>query len=78
MSTVLSHGQQSVIIGNIPPHRDVFISNNATAPPIVTIGGGAFIGRSSLIIRDVEPWTIDIGIPGKKNGERPSVYENVL
>lgn len=48
------------IIGN-----DVWFGNSATIMPGVKIGDGAIIGTGSLITKDVEPYTIVGGNPGK-------------
>jgi len=47
------------IIGN-----DVWFGNGATIMPGIKIGSGAIIGASSLITKDVEPYTIVGGNPG--------------
>lgn len=65
--------QQEIIIGRIVLERDVFIGSNAIVYPNVTIGEGAIIGAGSLVNRDVEPWTINIGYPIRRVGERPRV-----
>jgi len=44
---------------------------NVVVLPGVTIGEGAAIGANSLIIKDVEPWTINIGNPTRILRERP-------
>ena len=38
--------------------------------PGAEIGEGASIGAMSLINHDIEPWTINVGIPAKKKKER--------
>lgn len=53
---------------NIGKH--VIVGTGATILPGVTIGEGASIGAMSLINRDIEPWTINVGIPCKKIKER--------
>jgi acetyltransferase-like isoleucine patch superfamily enzyme len=39
--------------------------------PGVEIGEGAVVGAMSLVRKDVEPWTINVGIPAKPIKERP-------
>ena len=39
----------------------------------VTIGEGAIIGSNSLVLKDIEPWSVNVGSPCKKVGERPKV-----
>lgn len=48
------------VIGN-----DVWIGTEAIVMPGVTIGHGAVIGTRALVTRDVEPYTIVGGNPGK-------------
>jgi acetyltransferase-like isoleucine patch superfamily enzyme len=38
--------------------------------PGVTLGEGCAIGAMSLVMKDVEPWSIYAGIPAKKIKER--------
>lgn len=46
------------------------IGANVVVMPGVTIGEGAAIGAYSLVTKDVEPWTINIGIPSRPIGKR--------
>jgi len=55
----------SIIIGN-----DVWIGANVSIMEGVTIGNGAIIGTNSLITKDIEPYTINVGIPSKKIRKR--------
>ena len=48
------------VIGN-----DVWIGNSATIMPGVKIGHGAIIGTNTLVTKDVAPYTIVGGNPGK-------------
>lgn len=73
MSTVLPEEQRSVIRGQVVIEKDAFIGTNAVIHPNVTIGEGAIIGSNSLALNDIEPWTINVGSPCKKIGERPRV-----
>jgi len=49
-----------VVIGN-----DVWVGRNATILPGVKIGDGAVIGAHSVIARDIPPYAIAVGNPGK-------------
>lgn len=60
---VVSKGD--TLIGN-----DVWIGNGATIMPGVKVGHGAIIGSSSLITKDVEPYTIVGGNPAKEIRKR--------
>ena len=55
----------SVIIGN-----DVWIGYGASILEGVTIGDGAIVGARSLVTKDLEPYSINVGIPAKKIGYR--------
>ncbi|MBD5487694.1 MAG: acyltransferase [Lachnospiraceae bacterium] len=56
---------EEVNIGN-----HVIVGTGGTILPGVSVGEGASVGAMSLIIRDIEPWTINVGIPCKKIKER--------
>lgn len=42
---------------------DVWIGFNSTVLRGVTIGKGAIIGACSVVTKDVEPWTVNVGNP---------------
>jgi acetyltransferase-like isoleucine patch superfamily enzyme len=73
MSTALPPEQRNVIIGKIVIGKDAFIGTNVVIHPNVTIGEGAIIGSNSLVLKDIEPWTINVGSPCRKIGERPKI-----
>jgi acetyltransferase-like isoleucine patch superfamily enzyme len=73
MSTALPAEQRNVIIGKIVIGKDAFIGTNVVIHPNVTIGEGAIIGSNSLVLKDIEPWSINVGSPCQKTGERPKV-----
>ena len=73
MSTALPPEQRNVIQGKVIIGKDVFIGTNAVIHPNVTIGEGAIIGSNSLVLKDIEPWSINVGSPCRKIGERPKV-----
>jgi galactoside O-acetyltransferase len=73
MSTPLPEEQRNVIRGVVVIEKDAFVGTNAVVHPDVTIHEGAVIGSCSLVLRDVEPWSINVGTPCKKIGERPQV-----
>lgn len=51
--------------GNTVVGNDVWIGSEAVIMPGVTIGDGAIIGTRSLITKDVEPYAMMGGNPGK-------------
>jgi len=66
-------GHNKVIIGRLIIENDVYIGANCTIMPNITIGEGAIIGACSLVNKDIEPWSINVGIPCKKISMRPKV-----
>ena len=73
MSTALPEEQRNGVRGKVVIEKDAFVGTNAVVRPNVTIGEGAIIGSNSLVLKDVEPWSINIGSPCKKIGQRPRV-----
>lgn len=51
----------SVIIGN-----DVWIGENVIILGGIEIGDGAIIGAGSIVTNDIEPYSINVGVPVKK------------
>lgn len=45
--------------------NDVWIGTNATVLAGVAIGDGAIVGAHSLVTKDVEPYSIVVGVPAK-------------
>jgi acetyltransferase-like isoleucine patch superfamily enzyme len=64
-----------VVIGN-----DVWIGENCTIFSGITIGDGAVIAGDSVVVKDVEPYTIYGGAPAKfiKNRFSDDVIKNLL
>lgn len=52
--------------------RHAFIGANAVIMPDVRIGEGAVVGAGAVVTRDVEPWTVNVGVPARAVGERES------
>lgn len=71
MSTALPLEQRNVIRGRVIIEKDAFVGANAVVHPNVKIGEGAIIGSCSLVTKDIDPWSINIGCPCKRIGERP-------
>lgn len=56
---------KKVVIGN-----DVWIGHGVTILEGVTIGDGAIIGANTLVKKNIEPYSINVGIPSKVVGYR--------
>ena len=46
--------------------NDVWIGQGATIMPGITIGDGAIVGARSVVTKDVEPYSIVMGLPAKR------------
>lgn len=53
-----------------------FVGANAVVHPGVRIGEGAVVGSGSVVLDDLEPWTINVGSPTRVVDERPA--ESIL
>lgn len=73
MSTCLPLEQRNLKVSFVRIEKDAFVGTNAIIHPGVTVGEGAIIGSNSLVLRDVEPWSINIGSPCKFLKKRPKV-----
>lgn len=75
MSNCAPREQQKVKATFIKIGKDAFIGTNSVIHPSVTIGEGAIIGSNSLVLKDVEPYTINVGSPCKKIGIREKIKD---
>lgn len=50
-------------IGRIVLGKFVELGTNSVVLPGITIGEGAVVGACGLVIRDLKPWTVNVGIP---------------
>ena len=75
ISPLIPPEEQYVIRGKIVLKKDVFIGANAIIHPNVTIGEGAIVGSGGIVLKDIEPWTINIGAPVRVVGTRPRIRE---
>jgi acetyltransferase-like isoleucine patch superfamily enzyme len=73
MCATLPLEQRNVMLGKVVIEKDAFIGTNVVIHPNVTIGEGAIIGSNSLVLKDIEPWSINVGSPCRKIGERPKI-----
>jgi len=78
MSTCLPLDQRNVKVSFVRIEKDAFVGTNSVVHPGVTIAEGAVIGSNSLVLKDVNPWTINIGNPCRVIGKRPEVkFEDI-
>jgi aminocyclitol acetyltransferase len=72
-----SRGKKRITIGN-----DVYIGANAfiNASRVTNIGDGAIIGAGAVVLEDVPPYAIVVGVPAKVKRYRfaPDVIETLL
>lgn len=50
--------------------KHALLFTNVVVHPGVTIGEGAVVASGSIVTKDIEPWSIYMGIPAKKVGRR--------
>ncbi len=70
MSAASPVDKQSFIKAHIEIGNNILIATNAVILPGVKIGDGAIIGACTLVNKDIEPWSVNIGTPCRKIGER--------
>jgi galactoside O-acetyltransferase len=75
ISPLIPEEEQHVVRGRIVLEKDVFIGANVVIHPNVTVGEGAIIGSGSLVLKDIDPWTINVGSPTHVAGNRPQIVE---
>jgi putative colanic acid biosynthesis acetyltransferase WcaF len=51
--------------------REAWVAADAFVGPGVRIGAGAVIGARSVVLQDVDAWTVVAGSPPRRLGERP-------
>ncbi|AKB41523.1 acyltransferase [Methanosarcina mazei] len=77
MNSTLPLTQRNVVRGKVYIGKDAFVGTNVVVHPNVTIGEGAIIGSNSLVLKDIDPWTINVGSPCKRIGQRPKIQEKI-
>jgi len=73
MSTCLPLEQRNLKVSFVRIEKDAFVGTNSVVHPGVVIGEGAIIGSNSLVLKNVEPWTINAGSPSRVIGKRPKI-----
>jgi acetyltransferase-like isoleucine patch superfamily enzyme len=56
--------------GRVEIGNDVWIADNVTILSGVSIGNGACIGNNSIVTKNIEPYSINAGIPAKEIKKR--------
>ena len=62
---------KSMVKGKVVIEDDVWIGAHSVVLPGVTIGRGAVVGASSLVLKDIPPFSLAWGVPAKVTGWRP-------
>jgi acetyltransferase-like isoleucine patch superfamily enzyme len=64
-------------IRSYPPYEkdviiedDVWLGANVVVLPGVRIGKGAIVGAGSVVTKDIEPYTVNVGVPAAKIKDR--------
>lgn len=70
IGAVIDDNYKNVTYGKIKLEKYVQLGANTVVMPNVTIKEGAVSGSMSLINKDLEPWTINVGVPCRKIKER--------
>jgi acetyltransferase-like isoleucine patch superfamily enzyme len=63
---------RSVVRSFVTVGEHAVVGANAVVQPGVSIGEGAIVGSGAVVLSDVEPWTINVGVPSRPVGLRPS------
>jgi acetyltransferase-like isoleucine patch superfamily enzyme len=58
--------------GTVRVGKHAIIGANSVILPDVSIGEGAVVGACSLVHKDCEPWSVNLGNPARRIGVRPS------
>lgn len=61
---------RKLVAGDVSIGRHSIIGSGSTVLPGVTVGEGVSVGAMSLINKDLEPWTVNVGIPCRKIKDR--------
>ena len=76
ISPLIDENEQFIKRGLVYLARDVFVGANAIIFTNIRVGEGAIIGAGAVITKDLEPWSINVGVPAKKIGMRPKIKGN--
>jgi acetyltransferase-like isoleucine patch superfamily enzyme len=62
---------RSVVRPGLTVGAFAFVGANTVVQPGVEIGEGAVVGASSLVLGNLEPWSVNVGVPARPIKERP-------
>ncbi len=68
---------KSMVKGKVVIEDDVWIGAHSVVLPGVTIGRGAVVGASSLVVKDIPPYAVAYGVPARVTGSRPESVRTV-
>ncbi len=71
MTSVVPEELQEIRYGHINIKDHAYIGANCTIMLDVNIGEGAVVGANSFVNKDLEAWSVYVGNPLRKIGERP-------
>jgi galactoside O-acetyltransferase len=75
ISPLIPEEEQCLIRGTVIIEKDVFIGTNVIIHPNIRIGQGAIIGSGGVVLSNILPWTINVGVPVKVIGYRPKIVD---
>jgi len=67
-----------IICREVKIKKNAYIGAGAIILPGVTIGEYSVVGAGAVITKDVEPYTIVAGVPGKKIGDVKSRFDKYI
>ena len=68
--------EQSPKAEKIIINSDCWIGSNCVVVGGVSVGKGAIIGAGAVVTKNIEPYSINVGVPAKKIGERKGSKHN--
>lgn len=69
--TVPAEYQAAVAIGSVVLEKHAVLGTNTVVHPNIVIGEGAAVGSMSLVTKDIDPWTVNVGVPTRVVKLRP-------
>jgi acetyltransferase-like isoleucine patch superfamily enzyme len=64
---------ETAVLKPVVIEDDVWLGTHCTVLPGVTVGRGAVIGAGAVVTKNVEPFSIQVGVPAKCVGQRPNL-----